>query len=108
MAPATKTKRIKKNLGKNWGKAIQDLTTKEAAKVARAVLKAGKYTGDGTVEVKNVVSLQLIFARKGSRIDGGGATVRAVCTSHSYPDGGSVCICTGPGFDTCDCPPVVA
>lgn len=41
-AVPTKTRRIKKNLGRNWGRGVQDQATKEGAKLARALLKAGK------------------------------------------------------------------
>jgi hypothetical protein len=114
MARATgtnhKRKRINrtKPLGKRWGATVQEIVTKEAAKQARALLKAGKYTSDNEVEAKIPVFIHLRFARKGRGIAADGPVVRCACTFTQYPDGSSVCICRGPDAADCDCGPIVA
>jgi hypothetical protein len=107
-AKKTKQKKIVKNLGRYWGKSVQEFLTKEGADLGRALLKAGKYAGQGTIEVKLPVSFHLSFVRKGKGIAGGAATVRCACTYKEYPDGSSVCTCTGPDAASCDCDPIVA
>jgi hypothetical protein len=81
---------------------------KEAAKQARALLKAGKYTSGDKVEAKIPVFIHLGFSRKGRGIVADGPTLRCACTFTQYPDGSSVCICRGPDAADCDCGPIVA
>jgi len=94
-----------KSLGRNWGKILQDMVTKEAAAQARAVLKSGNQFPKDEVEVRIPVSLHLAFARRGTGI--GGDRVLCACIFKESSDGSSVCICKGPDAASCDCEPVV-
>lgn len=94
-----------KPLGKQWGKAVQDMVTKEAIKQARGQLKSGELATEEEVEVHIPVVLHLSFARRGKLI-AGDPSVRCACT-YKEDSSGSVCTCTGPGAANCDCGPIV-
>ena len=95
-----------KPLDKRWGKAVQDMVTKEAIIQARAILKRGELSTEEAVEVHIPVVLHLSFARRGKLI-AGDAGVRCACT-YKEDSGGSTCTCTGPGAADCDCGMIVA
>ena len=96
-----------KSLGKRWGKAVQDMVTKEAMIQARAILKRGELsTDEEEVEVHIPVVLHLSFARRGKLL-AGDAGVRCACT-YKEDSTGSTCTCTGPGAANCDCGMIVA
>ena len=95
-----------KPLGKRWGKAVQDMVTKEAIIQARAMLKRGELSTEEEVEVHIPVVLHLSFARRGKLI-AGDAGVRCACT-YKEDSAGSTCTCTGPGAADCDCGMIVA
>jgi hypothetical protein len=103
-----------KSLGKRWGKAVQDMVTKEAMIQAKAILKRGELsTDEEEVEVLIPVVLHLIpvvlhlsFARRGKLL-AGDAGVRCACT-YKEDSTGSTCTCTGPGAANCDCGMIVA
>ena len=101
-----------KPLGKRWGKIVEDLVMKEGATLARAQLKAGKQATADEVVVQIPVTIYVGFPRRGRGIAGTAGIARAVCT-FKQDEAGSVCICVGPGADTCSCndaggPPIVA
>jgi hypothetical protein len=92
-------------LGKQWGMAVQELVIESARDIAQRLLEAGTYSEDEeVVEVRVPVNIHVLLPRKGKHIDFAiAADAGCICSWTSYPEGGGVCKCTGPGAGNCDC-----
>ena len=101
MAEARKhdVEQIVRDLGADWGRAIQDQIVEAGAAHARVLLESGKYNrAENSIEVTIPVWLKLSFPLRDGQVVAGDAGVSCSCTLKP-----GVCICVGPGAGSCDC-----
>jgi hypothetical protein len=103
MADAKKheVRRIVRDLGPDWGRALQDQIVEAAAAHARARLASKEFNpAENSIEVRVPVWVTMSFPVRDGDIIAGDGGVRCHC-AETQP---GVCVCTGPGAGSCDCP----
>jgi hypothetical protein len=109
MAPQRSIEIIRqvRDWGNNWGEGVQAQILEAGLARAQFRVDAGMHDGAKEyLEVSVPITVKLRYLVTGDEVAlAADAGVQCSCTYHSYPEGGGVCICTGPGAgnDSCDC-----
>ena len=90
----------------DWGTVLQKLVLEAAGDLARHQKPCDGSSDHETMDLKIPVTIYFDFPMIADAGAGDAGGPRCICIFKQYPDGGSVCICTGPGAADCDCEPV--
>lgn len=100
MTDKYKTERIVRDLGKDWGRSLQDRITEAAAAHAQAGLPRMKDAATRkSISVRLPVWVTMTFPVHDGHVGAGDGAVDCDCVV-TQP---GVCRCTGPGAAGCDC-----